>query len=60
MTRELPLKSVSVATNAVGLQTAFAVLVGLNSSAHVARRSGLQTKDFVVTETGFKILHFKD
>ena len=46
------LKPISVTTNVVGLQTASAGHVGQNSSAHVARKSGLQTDAVVVTETG--------
>ena len=47
---------VSVTTNTGGLQTAIAIHVGQNSSAHVACRSGLQTNAVVVAETGYILL----
>ena len=46
---------VSVTTNTGGLQTAIAIHVGQNSSAHVACIVGLRTDAVVVTETGFKV-----
>ena len=56
----LAFKPISVTMKVDGLQTTSDGNVGQNSSAHVARRSRLQTDVVVVTEMGLKCSQYKN